>query len=77
MSIQLNPEEVRKAHELIKAADKPEMSGMEAAIATLEKHNGDLETSFQDLWQAEVGDLGTPETGGKSLWQVTLKVLSF
>lgn len=75
MSIQLNPEEVQKAHELIKETDKPEVPSMETAIATLEKHNGDLETSFQVLWQEQVGDLGTPETGGNSLWEVTLKVL--
>jgi len=75
MSIQLDSEEVQKAHRLIQEANQPETPDMEDAIATLEKHNGDLETSFQELWQEQVGDLGTPETGDKSLWEVTLKVL--
>jgi len=75
MSIQLDSEEVQKAHRLIQEADQPETSDMEDAIATLEKHNGDLETSFQELWQEQVGDLGTPETGDKSLWGGTLKGL--
>ena len=45
---------------------------MQDAVAALEKHNGDLETSFRELWQEEVGELG-PED--ESLWDVTLKVL--
>ncbi|MGF1524091.1 MAG: hypothetical protein ACFBSF_17370 [Leptolyngbyaceae cyanobacterium] len=75
MDAQLTPAEIKQAQQLIETSDAPQTSGMQGAIAALEKHNGNLETSFQELWQEEVGDLGTPETGGKSLWQVTLKVL--
>ncbi|MEM9449067.1 MAG: hypothetical protein AAGA75_11090 [Cyanobacteria bacterium P01_E01_bin.6] len=75
MDIQLSLAEVHQTRQLLENTDYPEVSSMQDAVSTLEKHNGDLETSFQELWQEQVGDLGTPETGDKSLWEVTLKVL--
>lgn len=75
MDIQLRPEEVQQVQQLIQTADSPEAASMQGAIATLERHNGDMETSFQELWQEEVGDLGAADPEGRSLWEVTLKVL--
>jgi hypothetical protein len=75
MDVRLTPAEVQEAQRLIENSERPESDTMQDAISTLEKHNGDLETSFQELWQEQVGDLGTPETGDRSLWEVTLKVL--
>jgi hypothetical protein len=75
MDIQLRPEEVQQVQQLIQTTDSPEAASMQDAIATLERHNGDLETSFQELWQDEVGDLGAADPEGRSLWEVTLKVL--
>lgn len=75
MDVRLTPAEVQEAQRLIENSERPESGTMQDAISTLEKHNGDLETSFQELWREQVGDLGTPETGDRSLWEVTLKVL--
>ncbi|WP_293135675.1 hypothetical protein [Microcoleus sp. bin38.metabat.b11b12b14.051] len=44
----------------------------QAALAILEKHNGRLDTSFDDLW-CEKHNLESYNR--KSLWQTTLKVL--
>ena len=48
----------------------------QAALAILEKHNGRLDMSFDELW-VEDPNSGpfTQPRGGKSLWQVTLKTL--
>jgi len=75
MDTQLSPAEVEQVHQLIETSENPEAVNMQEAIAALEKHSGDLETSFQELWQEQVGDLGTYAPGDKSLWEVTLKVL--
>lgn len=73
--MQLTLEEVQHAQQLVEKSNAPETKDMQGAIATLERHNGDLETSFQELWQEEVGDLGAVDPDGRSLWEVTLKVL--
>ncbi len=46
------------------------------AFAMLEKHNGRLDTSFDELWveNHNVESFAEPRSG-KSLWQVTLKTL--
>ena len=75
MDIRLTPAEVQEAQRLLEDSERPESSTMQDAISVLEKYHGDLETSFQELWREQVGDLGTPETGDRSLWEVTLKVL--
>ena len=46
--------------------------GLEA-MDHLEKHNGDMETAFQDLWQAKNGQAMMGDS--KSLLQITLKTL--
>ncbi|WP_193197080.1 hypothetical protein [Nostoc sp. MG11] len=43
------------------------------ALDNLAMHNGNLERSFQDLWTEKNGQPLMQQ--GKSLWQVTLKVL--
>ncbi len=73
--MQLTLEEVQHAQQLVGKSNAPETKDMQGAIATLERHNGDLETSFQELWQEEVGDLGAAHPDGRSLWEVTLKVM--
>ncbi|NJP11538.1 MAG: hypothetical protein HC866_20400 [Leptolyngbyaceae cyanobacterium RU_5_1] len=67
--------EIQNIQLLVKSYNAPEISEIESAIATLEKNNGDLETSFNELWDERVGSLGTYSPGDKSLWQVTLKEL--
>ncbi len=44
------------------------------AFATLEKYNGRLDLSFDELWAEQAGQTYDP-TKPKSLWQSTLKVL--
>lgn len=75
MDVRLSSTEVQRAQQLIQQSDRLETAEMEEAIASLEKHDGDLETSFAELWQDEVGSLGRFAPGDKSLWEVTLKVL--
>ncbi|MDY6936936.1 MAG: hypothetical protein SWY16_04645 [Cyanobacteriota bacterium] len=75
MTAPLTPTELRDVRELVQRQNSPEANQIESAIATLEKHDGDLETSFQELWQEQVGNLGTYGPEDKSLWDVTLKVL--
>ncbi|MCW6049212.1 hypothetical protein QUB60_10485 [Microcoleus sp. A2-C5] len=48
----------------------------QAALAILEKHNGRLDMSFDELWAENNNDESfTQPKNGKSLWQVTLKTL--
>ncbi|MEA5470294.1 hypothetical protein [Spirulina sp. 06S082] len=75
MTDSLTSTELQSVRELVSEQNSSETSEIERAIATLEKHDGDIETSFQDLWQEQVGDLGSPTPGEKSIWEVTLKVL--
>ena len=50
MSNQLTPTEINSVQQLLKNYDVPEAGEIESAIATLEKNNGDLEASFNQLW---------------------------
>ena len=70
METQLTTAEINNARQLLQ-----DYSPAEEALATLEKHNGRLDVSFDELW-AEAQGLQLERFGDKkSLWQVTLKVL--
>lgn len=76
MTTYLTSNEIQEVQQIVQNYDAPEVSDIETAIATLEKNDGDLDASFNELWAEQVGSLGgtfAPED--KSLWQVTLKVL--
>ncbi|MEM9216104.1 MAG: hypothetical protein AAGD25_17385 [Cyanobacteria bacterium P01_F01_bin.150] len=75
MDKQLSPADVQHAQQLLQESEALETAEMQGAIATLEKHNGDVELSFQELWEEEVGSLGSDEEERNKLWTVTLKVL--
>ncbi len=75
MDKQLSLIEIQRAQQLISTSDVAEAASMQEAIASLQKYDGDLESSFQELWREEVGSLGIFGPGDKSLWEVTLKVL--
>ncbi|MGF1514745.1 MAG: hypothetical protein ACFB5Z_13775 [Elainellaceae cyanobacterium] len=75
MDARLSSVEIQQAQQVIHRSEQPEVAEMEAAIASLQKHDGDLEASFQELWREEVGSLGAFGPGDKSLWEVTLRVL--
>lgn len=68
MNTQLNPAEIQEFQQVLK-----DYSPAQAAFSTLEKHNGNLDTSFDELWQEQTGIQTFGK--GKSLWEVTLKVL--
>ncbi len=65
---QLSVTEMNAAREILQDYDP----GQEA-LNHLEKHNGKVETAFEDLWIEKNGKPLMQQ--GKSLWQVTVKVL--
>jgi len=68
MDAQLSLTEISVAREILQDYDPAQH-----ALNHLEKHNGKVETAFEDLW---IENNGQPiMQQGKSLWQVTLKVL--
>jgi hypothetical protein len=71
MSDRLTPTEVQTVQQVMQGYDAPETGEIMSAIATLEKHSGDLDASFNSLWEERVGVLGNQ----KSLWQVTIQEL--
>lgn len=73
MKIQFTSPEIYRVQQILQNYDSPEVNQIEEAIASLEKNNGNLETSFNELWLERVDSLGTYGPGDKSLWQVTLK----
>ncbi len=75
MTIQLTSTEIQTFEQLFKGYSAPETGDIQEALATLGKHNGDLNTSFNKLWSERVGTPQTYDPQGKSLWKVTLKVL--
>jgi len=75
MSTHFTPTEIEQVKQLIQNSNSSESSDIRSAITTLEKNNGDLEISFNDLWDERIGSLSTYNPGDKSLWQVTLKEL--
>jgi len=66
--MQITSSEIQAMRELM-----PDYTPGLEAMDHLEKHNGDMETAFQDLWQEKNGQaiMG----GDKSLLQITLKAL--
>jgi hypothetical protein len=66
--MQVTSSEIQAMRELM--PDYP--PGLEA-MDHLEKHKGNMETAFQDLWQEKNGRAMMEE--GRSLWQITLKTL--
>ena len=68
MDSQLTDSEIRTVEQLFR-----DYNPAQAAIATLEKHNGSLEDSFYELWTEKNGP--PPAYDRKSLWEITLKHL--
>jgi hypothetical protein len=66
--MQLTSNEIQATREII-----PNYTPGLEALSHLERHNGNMETAFQDLWQEKNGQVIMPE--GKSLLQITLKNL--
>ncbi len=68
MDAQLSLTEISVAREILQNYDPAQH-----ALNHLEKHNGKVETAFEDLWIEKNGQPLMQQS--KSLWQVTLKVL--
>jgi hypothetical protein len=70
--MELTANEINHVHELLK-----DYTPAHKGIETLEKHKGNLETCFDELWENKNGQLKpqalTPFR--KSLWETTLDVL--
>ncbi len=69
METQLTAQEIKARQQLLEAY-KP----AQKAFAALENNNGQLEASFDELWAEQTKQM-KQMSGGKSLWQSTLKVL--
>jgi hypothetical protein len=67
MNAQLSLDEIKSARELLK-----EYQPANKAIDAVERHNGNLETSFEELW---IEKNGQSAMGVKKIWQTTLDVL--
>ncbi|MFN6473916.1 MAG: hypothetical protein RMY36_030170 [Nostoc sp. SerVER01] len=67
MNAQLTLDEIKSARELLK-----EYQPANKAIDAVERHNGNLDRSFEELW---IEKNGNPTMGGKKIWQTTLDVL--
>lgn len=71
MDTRLDREERQQVEQLLQ-----DYAPAQEALAVLDQNDGDLDASFEALMQAEMGtprDFAPGE--GRSLWQVTLKVL--
>jgi hypothetical protein len=68
MNAQLTLDEIKSVRDLLK-----EYQPADKAIATLEHHHGNLETSFEELWVEKNGVVAMPK--GKNIWETTLEVL--
>jgi hypothetical protein len=68
MDAQLSLKEINAVREILQ-----DYSPAQDALNHLEKHNGRVETAFEDLWIEKNGQPLIQQR--KSLWQVTLKVL--
>lgn len=75
MTNQLTTAEIQNIQQVLGEYSASETTDIQSAITTLEKNNGDLESSFNELWDERVGVLGTYGPGDKSLWKVILKEL--
>ncbi|MBC1237910.1 hypothetical protein [Nostoc sp. 2RC] len=67
MNAQLTLDEIKSVRELLK-----EYQPANKAIDAVERHNGNLDRSFEELW---IEKNGNPTMGGKKIWQTTLDVL--
>jgi hypothetical protein len=67
MNAQLTLDEIKSARELLK-----EYQPADEAIDAVERHNGNLETSFEELW---IEKHRQSAMGVKKIWQTTLDVL--
>ncbi|QLE57902.1 hypothetical protein [Nostoc sp. TCL26-01] len=67
MNAQLTPDEIHSVRELLK-----EYQPANKAIDAVERHNGNLDTSFEEMW---IEKHGKPTMTGKNIWQTTLDVL--
>jgi len=67
MNAQLTLDEIKSVRELLK-----EYQPANEAIDAVERHNGNLETSFEELW---IEKHGQSAMGVKKIWQTTLDVL--
>ncbi|MFN6485629.1 MULTISPECIES: hypothetical protein [unclassified Nostoc] len=67
MNAQLTIDEIKSARELLK-----EYQPANKAIDAVERHDGNLETSFEELW---IEQHGQSAMGVKKVWQTTLDVL--
>ncbi len=68
MDAQLSSNEINLAREILQ-----DYAPAQHALNVLEKHNGNCNTSVDELWVDKHGVMLMPQ--GKSLWQTTLKVL--
>lgn len=65
MNAQLTPAEIQEIQQLLQ-----DDTSAQQALTTLQQHNGNLEASFDALWQEKVGK--TDYGKGKSVLQLTL-----
>ncbi|MDJ0515379.1 MAG: hypothetical protein QNJ74_03655 [Trichodesmium sp. MO_231.B1] len=70
MEIQLNSAEIKEKLQLLQ-----DYNPAQEALAILEKNNGKLDTTFDELWHEKNTQLETFSPRGKSFWKVTLEVL--
>lgn len=68
MDAQLSSTEINVAREVLQ-----DYAPAQYALDVLERHNGNCDTSFDELWVNNNGLVVKPKT--KSLWETTLKVL--
>ncbi|WP_017652884.1 hypothetical protein [Fortiea contorta] len=68
MDAQLSSNEINVAREVLQ-----DYAPAQYALDVLQKHNGNCDTSVDELWMNQNGLMVMSE--GKSLWQSTLKVL--
>ncbi|MDJ0798021.1 MAG: hypothetical protein QNJ51_14585 [Calothrix sp. MO_167.B12] len=68
MNAQLTQDEISSVRELLK-----EYQPADKGIDAVERHNGNLETSFEELWIEKNGRILMKE--GKSIWKIILEAL--
>ncbi len=69
MEVQLSTDEIQANQQLLQ-----DYEPAQEAFAILEKNQGRLDASFDELWAEKTGQMYDPSKG-KSVWQSTLKVL--
>lgn len=66
MDNQLTPTEIQEVQQILK-----DYNPAQEAFTILEKNQGRLDASFDELWAEKIGQMYDPSKG-KSLWKVTL-----